>query len=276
MAEETKPLNLQHKLLNAMADIGNVPKEGKNQQGPGYAYQKIADMLPKVQAAFIKHGIIFIADHVKTEWHEPHESKGGARVSVCSVTMKYIIGDIHDDKTIVSQASGFAFDTSDKAENKAKTAALKYFLKQTFLIGEEEDDSERENVETRYRKPTQQGATRGRVIVKPDGQGAQGSARSAPREPKPDSPNKADKAAVYKFWADLTKALGVNEAQEWIKGKFIENDIDPADPKKWDKVLEFMLINWRRELDKFEAPPPTDESMPPADTVDDGGANVDF
>ena len=121
----------------------------------------------------------------------------------------------------------------------------------------------------------QQGVSQGRLKVKPDGQGVQGSTQRAPREPKPDSPNKADKAAVYKFWADLTKALGVNEAQEWIKGKFIENDIDPADPKKWDKVLEFMLINWRKELDKFEAPP-TDESMPPADTVDDGGANVDF
>ena len=276
MAEETKPLNLRAKLIKVMADVGNVPKGGQNQQGAGYKYQRIADIMPKVQAACVEHGVVFVAHHISTEWHPSHESKGGTQVFVCSVRMKYIFSDTESEETMTAESGGHAFDTSDKTENKAKTAALKYFLKQTFLIGEEEDDSERESVETRYRKPAQQGATRGRVVVKPDGQGVQGSTQRAPREPKPDSPNKADKAAVYKFWADLTKALGVNEAQEWIKGKFIENDIDPADPKKWDKVLEFMLINWRRELDKFEAPPPTDESMPPADTVDDGGANVDF
>jgi hypothetical protein len=263
MAEETKPLNLRAKLIKVMADVGNVPKGGQNQQGAGYKYQRIADIMPKVQAACVEHGVVFVAHHISTEWHPSHESKGGTQVFVCSVRMKYIFSDTESEETMTAESGGHAFDTSDKTENKAKTAALKYFLKQTFLIGEEEDDSERESVETRYRKPAQQGATRGRVVVKPDGQGVQGSTQRAPREPKPDSPNKADKVDVMRFWTEVTAALGVEEGRKWMTARMVENDIDPADPKRLDKILQFMLINWRKALAEFQGAPPTDESSGP-------------
>lgn len=210
MADE-KPLNLRQKLIRVMADVGNVPKEGQNQQGAGYKYQRIADMVPKVQAACIKHGIVFLAHHLKTEWHQPHESRGGAQVFVCSVDMGYEFRDTDTDESITCSASGFAFDTSDKSENKAKTAALKYFLKQTFLIGEEDEDSEKETIETQYRQ-----AHRGR---KPEADGG-GAARKPPEKLAPEA---------YQEMVDLLRQCHV-EGVKNEKG----NPINIADfNKRW-------------------------------------------
>jgi hypothetical protein len=109
----------------------------------------------------------------------------------------------------------------------------------------------------------QQGVSQGRLKVKPDGQGVQGSTQRAPREPKPDSPNKADKVDVMRFWTEVTAALGVEEGRKWMTARMVENDIDPADPKRLDKILQFMLINWRKALAEFQGAPPTDESSGP-------------
>lgn len=145
-------MNLREKLLAVMGSVGNVPKEGKNTQGQGYNYQRAADIFPKVQNALVSIGIVFMAHEVACDFPPSHETKNGATMFVATVKMRYTFHDIGSDETLVGEGSGLGFDTSDKALNKAKTAALKYFLKQTLLIGEDDDDSEKDTHETRFNR----------------------------------------------------------------------------------------------------------------------------
>jgi hypothetical protein len=136
-------LNLRAKLLNMMQVIGGVPKRGTAPVTQGsYTYQMAADIFPKVQKACRDHGVMFLASEVSRQPRAAHQSKAGAAVFVEDVTMRYSFLDTESEERIDGDGSGVAFDNSDKALNKAKTAALKYFLKQTFLIGEKEDDPE--------------------------------------------------------------------------------------------------------------------------------------
>jgi hypothetical protein len=143
MEPEIKAPNLRAKLLNIMQVIGGVPKRGTApvNQG-GYSYQKAEDIFPKVQKALLDHGVMFLASEVSRTPRPAHQSKAGGAIFVEDVTMRYSFLDTESDERIDGDGSGVAFDNSDKALNKAKTAALKYFLKQTFLIGEKEDDPE--------------------------------------------------------------------------------------------------------------------------------------
>lgn len=139
--------NLRRKLLAVMQAIGGVEKKGKTEVGQVYTYQRAADIFPKTQRALIEYGVMFLAHEVARTPHPTHQSKNNAVVFVEDVLMKFIFLDTDSDERIEGEGSGIAFDTSDKALNKAKTAALKYFLKQTFLIGEDEDDSEKDTHE---------------------------------------------------------------------------------------------------------------------------------
>jgi ERF superfamily protein len=153
MGDEIKPLNLRQKLMAAMGDVGGVAKKGQNKGEGGYKYQRAADIFPKVQQAFIAHGICFVADELSKTCHEPHSTKSGGVMFVWDVLMQFRILDTESDEIIEGKASGLGFDTSDKSLNKARTAALKYFLKQTLLIGEDEDDSDADTPEVIVHNP---------------------------------------------------------------------------------------------------------------------------
>src|ERR1700685_4145038 len=127
--------NLRQKLLAVMQDVGSIGKKGTAPatQG-GYSYQKAADIFPAVQKAFLAHGVVFLASEVSAQAGGAPKTKSGAVLLMERVTMLYTILDTTSDEKWETRSSGVAFDSSDKAQNKAKTAALKYFLKQTFLI----------------------------------------------------------------------------------------------------------------------------------------------
>lgn len=142
-------MNLREKLLRVMSDVGNVPKDGKNQ---GYTYQRAADIFPKVQKALLAVGVAFVAHEVECDFPPAHETKSGGTMFVATAKMRYTFHDIGSAEILTGESSGLGFDTSDKALNKAKTAALKYFLKQTLLIGEDDDDSEKDTHETSFNR----------------------------------------------------------------------------------------------------------------------------
>jgi len=155
--------NLRAKLVDVMAEVFGVAKNGQNTQGAGYTYQKAADIFPKVQKALCGHGIAFMANEISVEFPPSHETKSGGVMFVAVVKMRYTFHDSESDEVLVGEGSGLGFDTSDKALNKAKTAALKYFLKQTLLIGEEEDDSENDTHESTGRRVSHVDTTTGQI-----------------------------------------------------------------------------------------------------------------
>src|SRR5215469_7283578 len=140
------PKTLAARIVAAMSDVGGVAKAGRNKD-QGYAYQTAADIFEATQAAFGRHGVLLMPDELNIEWPEPMVRGEGKWMFICRITMLYTLRDVESNESVSIKSTGLAFDTSDKALNKAKTFALKTFLKQLLLIGEEEDDGDAEHIE---------------------------------------------------------------------------------------------------------------------------------
>jgi hypothetical protein len=151
-AKPPEPPSLAARIVAAMADVGSIAKAGRNKD-QGYAYQKAADIFEATQEAFAKQGVLLIPDEDFIEWPDPlvtrvrADGSGGTTMFICRCRMLYTLRDVISGETIAIKSTGLAYDTSDKALNKAKTFALKTFLKQMLLIGEEEDDGDAEHLE---------------------------------------------------------------------------------------------------------------------------------
>lgn len=151
MSEETKGLNLRERMCLAMGDIGGVAKGGTNKD-QGYKYQTAADIFDAVQRALAKSGIAFLAKEKSVELLPDFLTKNGTVTHVAKVVMTFRLmcaedreikdGNGYPYEYLEADSTGYAFDYSDKFIQKAKTFSLKSFLKDTFVIGEEEDDSD--------------------------------------------------------------------------------------------------------------------------------------
>jgi hypothetical protein len=145
-------LTLAARIAAAMKDVGSIAKAGKNKD-QGYAYQKAADIFAATQEAFANHGICLTADEDSIEFPDPLITKNGATMFIARARMAYTFRSTDTDETITVKHTGIGYDTSDKALNKAKTAAEKYLLKQTLLIGEDEDDGDEDTIEPKEALP---------------------------------------------------------------------------------------------------------------------------
>jgi hypothetical protein len=140
------PVRLAQRIVMAMQSVGSIAKSGENKD-QHYKYQKAADIFEAAQAAFVEHGICLLADEGMIEWPDPLTTKSGATMFICRVSMEYTLEDVMSGERKIFHSTGVGFDTSDKALNKGKTMAEKYFLKQLLLIGEEEDDADADTPE---------------------------------------------------------------------------------------------------------------------------------
>ena len=129
----TETPNLRQRMAFAMADIGRVAKGGRNVKQE-YDYTKADDIISEVRTALIAHGIVFLFSEVDQQRLPDREAKSGSAILGVVVKMQFTLMDTTSDEKLVAGHSGEGMDSGDKATNKAKTAALKYFLQQTFLI----------------------------------------------------------------------------------------------------------------------------------------------
>lgn len=123
------------KIPKVMADLGAVAKGGVNGQ-QNYRFRKVDDIYNKLQPALFKNGV-FIIPQVLESHEQTFESAKGTRQMRVKLKVKYVI--YADDGSFVEAiAEGESIDSSDKATNKAFTAAFKYMLIQAFCIAVEE------------------------------------------------------------------------------------------------------------------------------------------
>jgi hypothetical protein len=128
-----KEPNLRQRMMAAMNDITRVAKGGHNDK-QGYDYTKADDIISEVRTALLAHGIVFLSSEVDQQRLPDRESRNGGAILGVVVKMQFTLMDTTSDEKLVGDHSGEGMDSGDKATNKAKTAALKYFLQQTFLI----------------------------------------------------------------------------------------------------------------------------------------------
>ena len=140
------PCSTIHAALCAcMAEVEAIGKNRQNQE-QRYKYRGIDDLYNSLHPLFARHRIFITCDVLTLERSE-RTTGSGKLLNVVHGT--YRVTFHAEDGTSVSVVSaGEAMDLSDKATNKASSAALKYALMQTLLIPTEEaKDSEVDSLE---------------------------------------------------------------------------------------------------------------------------------
>lgn len=151
----TIPLDVpvREALRRVMLDVGAIGKDRKMTDGPAkYPYRSIDDILPHVQAAFIRHGVITAPRQTKAVY-DLRQTKSGSNQQWVGLTVEWIVkgpdGSVFTGPDgELPATTGEANDTSDKASNKAHTAAWKILLCELLAIpysSEDQDDTRHDN-----------------------------------------------------------------------------------------------------------------------------------
>lgn len=139
---------LQKAILGVMGEIGYVHKSGRvSGGGMNYSFAGEAAMLKSIRPSMVRHSLTMMpVGCVLHETHEEVPTKYGPKMSrtvriVSTYRLTHVSGESVDLMSV-----GEGMDSGDKAAAKAMTIALKYCLKQAFLI-ETGDDPDRERPE---------------------------------------------------------------------------------------------------------------------------------
>ena len=138
----------QRTIFKALSAVqSDLSKVGiaKNQKNShqGYKFRGIDDVLNTLAPIIAEHGVLIIPNVLSKDIKTTATKNGGVASHVI-LEVGFVLYDSEGD-SICHTAYGEALDTSDKAVNKAMTAAYKYFLFQAFCIpidGVEDADSE--------------------------------------------------------------------------------------------------------------------------------------
>jgi hypothetical protein len=153
-------MTIHKALLEVMNEVGYVQKTGKMEFGKTkYSYAGEVDLIKAVRPALVRAGITFRCSGVDVinsddfttykEWNgNTTESLNHRFLAKYTFTFTHAESDTHID----SYAVGDGMDSGDKASYKAATGALKYALRQTFIIetGDDPDDVHIETTQTQY------------------------------------------------------------------------------------------------------------------------------
>jgi ERF superfamily protein len=124
----TEQKSLIKKLAGVMAEVGTIPRRGRNPHF-GYDFVQEEDVSEALRDKLAKRNIVVIpsvVDHMRRD-----------NVTVLKVELTYYDGD--SGESITSIIIGEGSDTQDKGSNKALTAAVKYGLLKAFLIASGDD-----------------------------------------------------------------------------------------------------------------------------------------
>lgn len=135
-----------------MKQVGAIGKHGFNSFDK-YPFRSIDDVYDRLQGPLSDNGVFFVPEVLEEKEEHIQSQKGTDMIRVkMKVRYTFFADDGSSFQTVVS---GEAIDRSDKATNKALTAALKYMLIQVFCIAvKDQDDADNESPE--IGKPQQQ------------------------------------------------------------------------------------------------------------------------
>lgn len=164
MQNITSPLIFK-KIPLIMNDVGPVSKGGYNKH-QNYSFRGIEQFYAAVHPALVKHGVFCVPQLIETinETHEKEDFKKTFRV-LLKINHKFYA---EDGSFVEVITMGEGVDTSDKAANKAMTAAMKYAFIELFSIPTEDiAEADGDHVEvTIKQKGTNKVQTKGAVIGK--------------------------------------------------------------------------------------------------------------
>jgi ERF superfamily len=147
MAESATPLSIHAALAAVMRDVVPVGKDQVNAH-QRYSFRGIDDLMSAVAGPMRAHGVFLLPEVVEKS------AERDGKMTTVRLTMRYTICGPAGD-SLTATVPGEAMDSSDKATNKAMSAALKYFLLQVLMIpvdGRSIDDGDRDHPERPERR----------------------------------------------------------------------------------------------------------------------------
>ena len=121
-----------------LAKIG-ITKSRTNQQGASYKFRGIDDIFNTVSPLLAQHGLCILPRVLSRECVE-RQTKAGGAIFYVTVEVEFDFVAAEDGSKHTVKTFGEAMDTSDKATNKAMSAAYKYAALQAFAIPTEGDN----------------------------------------------------------------------------------------------------------------------------------------
>ncbi len=132
-----KPLNLVSKLVCVMAAIDHVEKLGQN-TSQNYAYMKASDIARAIRKGLIAQNVLMTSEIISERTYTIPAREGNPFQAI-DIKVRYTFYDGDGDTSLSIVGIGTGADKGDKAVYKAHTGALKYALRNTFLVPDESD-----------------------------------------------------------------------------------------------------------------------------------------
>jgi hypothetical protein len=137
------------KIIAVMSDVGAIGKNNRNAQQQ-YNFRGVDDVYNALQPALVKHGVFVAPTVLQSDTSEIEQVKDNGKVGILhktTITSRFRFYTT-DGSFIEADAIGEAIDYSDKASNKAMSAAFKYVCFQVFCIATKElHDGDNDNIE---------------------------------------------------------------------------------------------------------------------------------
>lgn len=128
---------LAKKFIDVMKECSYVEKNGTNTYH-NYQYATSADVLAKVNASLVKHGIASVAVPELLDMADVTTAKGNTE-KLATIQMQITLIDTESGETFTIVGIGSGQDSGDKAVMKAETAAIKYAYMLSLAISTGDD-----------------------------------------------------------------------------------------------------------------------------------------
>jgi hypothetical protein len=136
-----------YKAINAVQIALAKSGIAKDRQAQTYKFRGIDDVYNAISPLLGEHGLCILPRMIRRDCQERQTAKGSAIFYVI-VEAEFDFVAAEDGSVHVVRTFGEAMDMSDKATNKAMSAAYKYAAMQAFAIPTEGDnDTENQNIE---------------------------------------------------------------------------------------------------------------------------------
>ena len=132
METEILHRTLHGKIASIVAEVDHVEKDGFNSQH-NYAFTSEAAFLRALRGAMSSRNLT-IFPSVNPETLKTTARMDGGKGTITECVVNYTITDGDSGEQIVVSVASQGFDTLDKGAFKAMTGALKYALRQTFML----------------------------------------------------------------------------------------------------------------------------------------------
>lgn len=185
--------NIYKAIGSVMQALGSVEKTGQMKGGVQYAYYSEDDLLNALRPLFKENGLVIFPSGIKDRVVETYTTSKGNTQNHIVATYQFTLAHAESGESVIIEVQGEGADSGDKSANKSATAALKYALRQSFMVATGDDPDATDSAT--QERATQQKAT---GTKKPEPKKQQ-----APKqEPEKVNPEWMEKALSYKIPED--------------------------------------------------------------------------